>query len=87
LCASVVLTIAILGVVLILAVGVHSSYLFYGGSRVITTFDVYNSNVGIFAGYSNIVQTNGLVYLYYDHTFDTATLGTSITLGYNLSTP
>jgi hypothetical protein len=76
-----------LGVILILAVGVHSSYLFYGGSRVITTFDVYSQHASVFAGYSSIVQTNGLVYLYYDHTFDTTTLGSaSITLGYNLST-
>jgi hypothetical protein len=73
-CASLIGFIALLGIILIVTVGVHSSYTFYGGSRLIMSVDTYNVHVADFVGYSYLTYQNpqheGLVFLYYDHTFD-----------------
>jgi hypothetical protein len=70
--------VATLGVILIITVGVHSSYVFYGGSRLIVAKEAYDTHTAAFAGYSNItMETNGFfVYLYYDHVFDTNQIST-----------
>jgi hypothetical protein len=68
-CASLVLAIGIIGIILIFVVGVHSSYLFYGGTRIMLDVNDYNSHMSDFSGYSEKVISNGIIYLYYDHAF------------------
>ncbi|MDR0674684.1 MAG: hypothetical protein LBF36_00210 [Mycoplasmataceae bacterium] len=73
-CASLVGFIVLLGVILILTIGVHSAYSFYGGSRLVMSDFTYASHSADFIGYSNLVRSDGLVYLYYDHTFNLGNL-------------
>jgi hypothetical protein len=75
-CASLVGLIAIMGIILITVVGVHSSYMFYGGSRLMMTEATYNAHIADFVGYSDLVHANdsSVVYLYYDHTFNLGNL-------------
>jgi hypothetical protein len=72
-CASIVALVILVGILLVTVVGVHSSYTFYGGSRLIMSNATYISHTNLFEGYSNIVRSNNLVYLYYDHTLNTST--------------
>jgi hypothetical protein len=69
-CASLIGVIALIGVILILTVGVHTSYAFYGGSRLMMSEFTYDAHPGDFVGYSELLRSNGFVYLYYDYSFD-----------------
>jgi hypothetical protein len=46
--------------------------MFYGGTRIMTTIDLFNGHSGAFAGYSEKVISGNIVYLYYDHAFTLA---------------